>query len=135
MKRAAPWMTERLKKCIKEKGRLYKLFVKGRIQKVTNTNFRNRLTNIIRRVKSLYYAKLFLENAKNSEKVWVILNGLLNRSSKNTLKELVVNNGRPRGDSLVNYINNYFIDIAVSIRGQASQSSIFFHPPTCMKCQ
>ena len=135
MKRAAPWMTERLKKCIKEKGKLYKLFVKGRIQKVTNTNFRNRLTNIIRRVKSLYYAKLFLENAKNSEKVWVILNGLLNRSSKNTLKELVVNNGRPRGDSLVNYINNYFIDIAVSIRGQASQSSIFFHPPTCMKCQ
>ena len=116
-KRAAPWMTERLRKCIKEKGRLYKLFVKGRIQKVTYTNFRNRLTNIIRRVKSLYYAKLFLENAKNSKKVWDILNGLLNRSSKNTLKELVVNNGRLRGDSLVNYINNYFINIAVSIRG------------------
>ena len=80
-KRAAPWMTERLRKCIKEKGRLYKLFVKGRIQKITYTNFRNRLTNKIRRVKSLYYAKLFLENAKNSKMVWDILNSLLNRSS------------------------------------------------------
>ena len=111
------------------------------MQKVTYTNFRNRLTNILRRVNSLYYTKLFLENAKNSKKVWDILNGLINRSSKNTLKELVVNNGRLRRDSLVNYINNYFINIAVTIRGQASQSSIFrclapsvssscFFPPT-----
>ena len=53
----------------------------------------------------------------------------------------MVNNGGLRGDSLVKYINNYFINIAVTIRGQASKSSIFrclapsvssscFFPPT-----
>ena len=85
----------------------------------------------------------FLKMQRTLKRYGIFLNGLLNRSSKNTLKELVVNNGRLRGDSLVNYINNYFINIAVTIRGQASQSSIFrclapsvssscFFPPTDM---
>ena len=121
-KSTAPWMTEKLKKCIQEKRRLYKLYLRGKIQKMVYTEFKNKLTNIVRRVKSLYYAKLFMENGNNSKKVWDILNGLLNKRSKNTLKELVVNNVRLKGIPLVNYINNYFLNVAITIRGQTTNS-------------
>ena len=41
------------------------------------TTFRNKLTCIIRRVKALYYAELFLENSSDPKKIWDILNGLI----------------------------------------------------------
>ena len=125
IKRAVPWMTAKLKKCIQEKEKLYKKFLKGKVQRSVYTSFRNKLTNIIRRVKSLYYAKLFFENAGDSKKLWSILNGLLDRRSKNTLKELVVDGERLSGNLMANYVNNYFINIAIAIRDQTQQSLNF----------
>ena len=75
-RRATPWMTD-IRKCVQKKAELYKLYLKGRLQKTAYTSFRNKLTSIIRRVKALYYAKLFLENTKNTKQIWYILNGLL----------------------------------------------------------
>ena len=68
-KQAAPWMTYKLKECIKKKAKLYKLYLRGRVNKAEYTQYKNRLTSVIRRVKALYYDKLFLENASNSKMV------------------------------------------------------------------
>ena len=57
-KNPAPWMTPRLKQCIRKKSKLYKLYLKGRIEKNEYISFRNRLTVVIRRVKRLHYSKL-----------------------------------------------------------------------------
>ena len=55
-------MTDKLRECIAKKAKMYKLFLKGRITRYSYTSYRNKLTNLIRRIKSLYYTKLFLEN-------------------------------------------------------------------------
>ena len=67
-KSVAPWMTVRLKRCIVKKTKFYKSYLKGRISKLEYTHYKNKLTNLVHRVKALYYARLFLENASNSKK-------------------------------------------------------------------
>ena len=49
-----------LKQCIRKKERLYKLYVRGVIPKGDYTYFKNRLTNLLRRAKRLYFLKMFL---------------------------------------------------------------------------
>ena len=118
-------MTDRLKECIMKKAKLYKLFLKGRIHKNVYTSYRNRLTHLIRKVKSLYYTRLFLENDRNSNKVWDILNDLLNRKSKTMLDDLKVNGVKLRGKLLVDHINKFFINIALNIRTMLPSTLVF----------
>ena len=73
----------------------------------------------------MYYTRLFLENARNSKKVWDILNDLLNRKSKTMLDELKVNGIKLKGKLLVDHINKFFINIALNIRTMLS-STLFF---------
>ena len=124
-RKSAPWMTDRLKECIMKKAKLYKLFLKGRIHKNVYTSYRNKLTHLIRKVKSLYYTRLFLENARNSKKVWDILNDLLNRKSKTLLDELKVSGVELKGKLLVDYINRFFINIALNIHTMLSSTLVF----------
>ena len=124
-KAEAPWMTEKIRKCILKKNKLYKLYLKGRIEKMVYTAFRNKLTCIIRRVKALYYAKLFLENSSDPKKIWDILNGLINNGSKTVLEEIIVNNATIKGKRMVNYINDFFINIALSIRNGQPHLQLF----------
>ena len=114
-KQAARWMTHKLKECIKKKAKLYKLFLKGRVNKADYNQYKNRLTNAIRRTKALYYAKLFVEKASNSRLVWCAINGILNRKVSVVLKELTVNGNILEGEALMNYVNDYFVSIASTI--------------------
>ena len=54
-----PWITPRVKECIKKKSRLYRMFVRGAIPKESYTYYRNRLTTLLKRVRRLYFYKLF----------------------------------------------------------------------------
>ena len=73
----------------------------------------------------MYYTRLFLENARNSKKVCDILNDLLNRKSKTLLDELKVNGVELKGKLLVDYINRFFINIALNIRTVLSSTLVF----------
>ena len=60
-KPAAPWMSPKVMECIEKKAKYYKLYLKGRVTKADYTIYKNRLTNVVRRTKALYYARLFLK--------------------------------------------------------------------------
>ena len=60
VKQSAPWMSFKLKQCIKKKSKLYKLYLRGVITREVYTIYKNRLINVIRKSKALYYSKLFL---------------------------------------------------------------------------
>ena len=136
VKRAAPWMTYRLKECIKKKAKLYKLHLKGRVTKAAYNQYKNRLTNVIRRTKALYYAKLFLEHAGNSRLVWSTINGILNRKISIVLRELTVNGNILRGEALMNYVNDYFVSIASTICAAVPDSPALtcLAPPILVSC-
>ena len=78
-KQFVPWMTPRLRECIKKKAKLYRAYLKGQINKADYTTYKNRLTNILRKSKALYYAKVFLENEKNAKFLWSTINGIMNK--------------------------------------------------------
>ena len=132
----APWMTVRLNRCIDKKSKLYKSYLKGRIFKLECTQYKNKLTNLVRRVKALYYARLFLENASNSKKIWNILNDLLKGRPVSTLKELMVDGVILKGNSLMNHINKYFINIAANLCVTVPDGMVFrcLAPPVLASC-
>ena len=70
----APWISDKLKLCIQRKSRLYKMYLKGNLSRVVYTELKNRLTNVFRRSKRLYYVKLFYRAGTNSERIWYIFN-------------------------------------------------------------
>ena len=133
---SAPWMSLRLKQCIKKKAKLYKLYLRGIISKGVYTAFKNRLTNIIRRSKALYYSKLFHENAKNSKVVWSIINSLLTKGSNPVLEKVIDNGMVLTGETLANYANNYFVSIATTLSNSLPDSLDFtcLAPPVVVSC-
>ena len=140
VKNLAPWMTPRLRQCIRKKAKLYKLYLRGRIEKAEYIFFRNRVTALIRRVKRLYYSKLLFEAAGDIKQTWSCLNSILERNLHPTLKELKNGNITVTGRNLVNYINNYFINAVNTITANlpvvpfnhflttAVEASCFFYP-------
>ena len=124
----APWMSPKLMECIKKKAKLYKLYLKGRVAKADYTLYKNRLTNVVRRTKALYYARLFLENASNTKKVWNTINGLMNKRESPVLKEILHNGVVLRGEALANFTNEYFVNIAAAISAAVPGTHIF----TCL---
>ena len=135
-KPAAPWMTVKLKECIKKKAKLYRLFLKGRVTKANYNQYKNRLTNAIRRTKALYYGKIFHEQANNPRMVWSTINGILNRKVTTVLKELTVNGTHLSGEMLMNYVNNYFVSIASTICAAVPNSPLLvcLAPPVLTSC-
>ena len=133
-------MTYRLKECIKKKAKLYRMYLKGRVTRADYTQYKNRLTYVIRKVKALYYTKLFMENSSNSKMVWNTINDILNRKASTVLKEVTVNGVVLNGEALMNHVNDYFVSIAATICAAIPDNtrficlaptvlaSCFFHP-------
>ena len=144
-KQPSPWITYRLKQCIKKKAKLYRLFLKGRISRVDYTTDKNRLTNVLHRSKILYFTKLFMERVGNSKLLWSCINDILNTRNNQTIPEAVVNGAVLSGEALTNHVNNYFINIASSITkglpqqpmyvclGIPVRESCFFYPINLME--
>ena len=127
-KPTAPWMSPKLMECIRKKAKYYKLYLKGRVTKADYNLYKNRLTNVVRRTKALYYARLFFENAGNSKMVWTTINGLLNRKVSPVLKEIINNGVVLKNEALANYTNEYFTNIAATISAAVPGTSVF----TCL---
>ena len=125
VKQSAPWMSYKLKQCIKKKSKLYKLYLRGVITREAYTIYKNRLTNAIRRSKALYYSKLFYENAKNSKVIWSIINSILNKRINPTLEQVIDNGVALTGEVLANYANNYFVNIAATLSDSLPNSQVF----------
>ena len=132
----APWMTSRLKECIKKKAKLYRLYLRGIISKNEYATFKNRLTNIIRRTKALYYAKIFHENANNPKIVWSTINSILNRRRNPVLKEVTRNGVVLTGEALANFANDFFVNIAATLTRTLPDAAEFscLAPPVMVSC-
>ena len=130
------WMTPALKLCIKKKSRLYKQFLKGKISRHDYNFFKNRLTNIVRRTKRLYFTKLLLDASKDSKTFWNSFNNLIQRCPCQSLKEIRVGNAILVGQELVNYVNNFFTTAVSSITRHLPPPSdyIFITPPVQNSC-
>ena len=110
-----PWITPNIRACIKKKAKLYRMVVRGTINKADYTYFSNHLTTLLRRAKRLYYYKLFLRVGIDSSKLWMHINNILGNRTKTSMVSLKVNDVALVGTDMVNYANSYFVNIAGNI--------------------
>ena len=131
-----PWISERLKLCIRKKSKLYKLYVSGRVSRLAYTSFRNRLTAVLRRAKRLYYVKLFYNAGFASKQIWHVINSIIVKKKCQKLEGLEVNGTSLTGLPLVNYINRYFASAALTVtRGLTPPLDYpFLTPPVLNTC-
>ena len=131
-----PWISERLKLCIRKKSKLYKLYVSGRVSRLAYTSFRNRLTAVLRRSKRLYYVKLFYNAGFASKQIWHVINSIIVKKKCQKLECLEVNGTSLTGLPLVNYINRYFASAALTVtRGLTPPLDYpFLTPPVLNTC-
>ena len=131
-----PWISERLKLCIRDTSKLYKLYVFGRVSRLAFTSFRYRLTAVLRRAKRLYYVKLFYNAGFGSKQIWHIINSIIVKKKCQELVYLEVNGTSLTGLPLVNYINRYFASAALTVtRGLTPPLDCpFLTPPVLNTC-
>ena len=89
--RNCPWISPQIKSCIKKKSKLFRMCNRGTIHKEQYTNFKNRLTTLLRRAKRLYYFRLFLRFQSDSKKLWLHINTVIGKKVKVPMECLKVN--------------------------------------------
>ena len=110
------WLTPAVRKCIKKKSKLYRLYIQGHVYREDYTFYANKLTTLLKKVRRLYYFKLFLQSLKNSNRTWFHVNKLLGNSRGGDMEKLTVGDETLIGlDMVNNYANGYFVSIANSL--------------------
>lgn len=113
-KKLKPWITRGLITSIRKRDKL-KLEVNKQKNNLELLNsykeYRNKINNLIRKVKQEYYSNKIHENKHNMKKVWEIINESSNRI--NDKNKIVINNqGKIVTDNeAANLFNNYFINV------------------------
>lgn len=130
-----PWITVKIRQCIKKKSKLYKAYLRGKVAKADYTYYKNRLLEILRRSKRLHYHRIFRDKT-NTSKIWQSLNNIVDKRSVKTLKDVKLGNLTLSGQSLANHANEYFINAASSITGNLSpfQPYVFLSNPVPQSC-
>ena len=127
-------MTLKLKECIRKKAELYKLRLKGKISKTDYVYFKNRLTNILRKAKRLCYAKVFLEAAGNSNKIWFTINSIMERKKVTFIESMKVNGVMLYGRELANNFNNHFAASLIASGLSLPLNCLFYAVPFLESC-
>ena len=108
----APWMTMKLKQCIRKKYRLYNFLKRGIISRRDFKVYSNTLRFVINKVKNLYYYKKLNYCNDDSKKTWRNINELLGRSQFNNEIKLKQNGNIVDKAHVCNEFNNYFSRVA-----------------------
>ena len=135
-KKPAPWMTDRLILCIRKKAKLYKLYLRGKIEKRDYIWYKNRLSNIIRKAKRLHFASVFLGSSGNSNKIWSSINSIMERKKGISVEYIKRDDVVIVGRELANHFNHYFVTAATSITGGLASPSnyVFYTVPVLESC-
>ena len=80
-----PWLTTGILKSISKKTVYYKKFMTTKLDKCYNQYklYRDKINNLLRTSKNMYYNVYFHKFKHNSKKVWKCINDLLSKSKRN----------------------------------------------------
>ncbi|XP_071959489.1 uncharacterized protein [Antedon mediterranea] len=124
----SPWITEGIAISIRKKEKLYSLYRKNPTlyRKSKYTNYRNKLTKLIRLRKTNYLNEEFEKNKNNSKKTWRNINNLLGKNynsgkpSKMFLNTNYYNNEQDQAEAMNSYFINIGKNIATDIKNKRS---------------
>lgn len=132
-KKIKPWITDELISQIKLRDRLKQRYINSNNNlnlKTEYTNFRNRVTSLIRKTKNSYYKQKFTESRKDIKQVWQLINEATNekKKSENRILKIISEDREVITDSLQisNEFNSYFCSIGTKMTDKIKNSTTNF---------
>ena len=126
-----PWLTDGLKDAIKHKNKLYKIYMRYEtsFNKYTYTQYKNKLTTILRKREKDYYKLLLEANKNNLKKTWSIIRSVINNCKPSKLNESFIYNGSAITDKndVSNKFDDYFVNVGKTLAAQIPTSGPSFH--------
>ena len=105
-----PWITPKLLRYIKQKNKLYKIFVNNKtaINERKYKSYRNKVNNQLRHAKKSYYYDR-VQNRNDSKDTWSVINDILKKSKKDS-PDFFLSNNKEICDpqTIANEFNSYF---------------------------
>ena len=112
-----PWVTPRLRKCIRKKYKLYNMLKRGIITRNCFNKYKKMLNFVIDKIRSKFYNDKFNDISGDTKKTWSNINQLLNRKGKKSVSKLKnESNEYIFGHDMVNYFNNYFSNVGAKLQ-------------------
>ena len=100
-----PWMTSAILISCKHKQKLYRQKVQGFVMNRIYKNYKNTLTNIIKRTKINYLTNIINQHKKNSKALWNLINSQIGRSTSNSSTLDHINS---------NVLNDFFVNLGTN---------------------
>ena len=120
-----PWISDILLNQMKIRDKLYKLATRKVIDIKVYKDFRNILTNRIRRAKANYYEDEFSKSSLNIKKTWLTINSVIRKNKHNQNIQILNENKTKVPDSEVpTKFVNYFTNFATKLANQLQSSNI-----------
>ena len=117
-----PWLTDGLKNAIKHKNKLYKIYSKYEtsFNKKCYTQYKNKLTTILRNHEKEYYKRLIDINRTNLKKMWSVIRSVINNCKPSKLNESFTYNNTVITDkkTVSNKFNDYFVNVGKTLAEQ-----------------
>jgi len=122
-----------LRKFIKEKRIDQRSFFYERYRQ-----YRNRLVNILRKSKTIFYKNYFQENLNNCKKIWDGIGEIISTKTKNDKKNisLIINDNISSDQKLIaETFNNHFTNIAGEIKSKIPPTKVPFESFLKKRCR
>ena len=97
--------------------------------KITYTQYKNKLTTILRKTEKEYYKCLLETNKNNLKKTWSIIRSVINncKPSKSNESFLYNNSIITDKNEVSNEFNDYFVNVGKTLAAQIPKSGPSFH--------
>jgi hypothetical protein len=114
----APWITEALLACIKNKHKFYSMYRNGRVQKEFYNRYKNLLTYAIRKSKQRYFQDSFISADKDASKMWKIIHNFMNNNKSSSFDAIRMpdNNVVKNPAQIAATFNEAFVNVATNLR-------------------
>lgn len=139
-----PWINNFILNLINKKEKLYmkhRKNLKDTTLESEYKSFKNRLTNIIKRARDKYYAKLIMNSTNNPSKLWSNINAAVNN---NTKKQTLINNLYDKDSNvtlsedceIADCLNKFYSEVGQKLASKFSvtdnNNNCKFVPDTCI---
>ena len=116
------WFNDEIRKLIKKKNRLYKLYLKNPTDYRKNTfkKIRNKVVSKIKQAKKQYFKELFKTIHGNNSKTWNVINKALGKEKQQTIVNKIIANNEVVTDKklIPEFFNNYFVKVGSKLNSE-----------------
>ena len=121
-----PWLTAAVKNSIARKNWLYKLSIKEPCFEGLYKEYKNRLTNLLRKLEKDYYEELLRVNKSNIKKSWTIIKEVINKRKNTKLQTEFKVGDQYTSDptTIVNNFNSFFSNIGPQLSSKLPNTNI-----------